>query len=135
MLATAVLDSSLLVIIHSLEWMGILVIAVTAGRSFWGYISQGFDFSDDTIKIHLAKALAVGLEFKLAAEILKTAMVRTLNEVWILAAIVVLRVILTYVLHWEIASHTAGHHSPAQHPAPPQAATHSPDDPEQLRHP
>ena len=117
MVAIAILDSMLSTIIHVLEWMGILVIAVTAVRSFWNYIMKSFDFSDDSIKIQLAKALAVGLEFKLAAEILKTAMVRTLDEVSMLAAIVILRVILTYVLHWEIASH-APDHRPHDQPIP-----------------
>jgi uncharacterized membrane protein len=32
-------------------------------------------------------------------------MVQTLDEVAMLGAIVILRVILTYVIHWEIQSH------------------------------
>lgn len=92
-------------IIHVLEWMGIAVIALTAIRAFGMYVIRRFDFSDENIKVMLAKALAVGLEFKLGAEILKTVMVQTLDEVAMLGAIVILRVILTYVIHWEIQSH------------------------------
>ena len=95
----------LLFIIHTLEWMGILVISLTAVRAFILYLIRRFDFSDENIKVMLAKALAVGLEFKLGAEILKTVMVQTLDEVAMLGAIVILRVILTYVIHWEIQSH------------------------------
>lgn len=93
-------------IIHLLEGMGVFVITFTAIKDFFEYAKRAFNFSDDTIKIELAKSLALGLEFKLAAEILKTVTVRTLDEIYILAAIVVLRVILTYVLHWEIKSDT-----------------------------
>lgn len=95
----------LLFIIHLLEWMGIMVIAFTAVRAFFMYAFRKFDFSDENIKVMLTKALAVGLEFKLGAEILKTVMVQTLDEVAMLGAIVVLRVILTYVIHWEIQTH------------------------------
>lgn len=95
----------LLFIIHTLEWMGILVISLTAVRAFVLYLIRRFDFSDENIKVMLAKALAVGLEFKLGAEILKTVMVQTLDEVAMLGAIVILRVILTYVIHWEIQTH------------------------------
>jgi uncharacterized membrane protein len=91
--------------IHMLEWMGISVIVFTGVRAFVLYIIGRFNFSDESIKVMLAKGLAVGLEFKLGAEILKTVMLQTLDEVFILAAVVVLRVILTFVIHWEIKLH------------------------------
>lgn len=93
--------------IHLLEWMGILVIAVTSIRAFGTYVFRKLDFTDDRVKVMLAKSLAVGLEFKLGAEILKTVMVQTLDEVYMLAAIVILRVVLTFVIDWEIRTHEA----------------------------
>lgn len=94
--------------VHLLEAIGVLIISFTALKAFLLYVRQRFDFSDDLIKVDLAKALAVGLEFKLAAEIIKTVLVQTLDEVFMLAAIVVLRVILTYVIYWEIKTHENG---------------------------
>ncbi|GAB6086542.1 DUF1622 domain-containing protein [Alkaliphilus crotonatoxidans] len=93
-------------VIHLLEAMGVFVIAFTALKAFAQYALKTFNFTDDTIKIELAKALALGLEFKLAGEILKTVTVRTLDEIYVLAAVVALRLILTYVIHWEIQSDT-----------------------------
>ncbi len=93
-------------VIHLLEAMGVFIIAFTSLKAFAQYALKTFNFNDDTIKIELAKALALGLEFKLGGEILKTVTVRTLDEIYVLAAIVVLRVILTYVIHWEIQSDT-----------------------------
>ncbi|ABR47386.1 protein of unknown function DUF1622 [Alkaliphilus metalliredigens QYMF] len=90
--------------IHLLEAMGIFVILFTALKAFAQYAVQTFNFTDDTIKIELAKSLALGLEFKLAGEILKTVTIRDLSEVYVLAAIIALRVILTFVIHWEIES-------------------------------
>ncbi len=93
-------------IIHLMESMGVFVIVYSAIKAFLQYARNLFDFSDDSIKIELAKGLALALEFKLGAEILKTLTIRTLDEMLVLASIVVLRVILTFVIHWEIESDT-----------------------------
>ena len=44
----------------------------------------------------------MGLEFKLGSEILRTVVVRELSEIYIVAGIIVLRAILTILIHWEI---------------------------------
>jgi uncharacterized membrane protein len=93
-------------IIHLMEAMGVFVILFAALRAFLQYAIRLFDLSDDTVKIELAKALSIGLEFKLGAEILKTLTVRSLDEMLVLASVVVLRMLLTFVLHWEIDSDT-----------------------------
>lgn len=91
-------------IIHLLEAMGIFIIAFTGIKSFIKYVIAGFNFVDDIPKIELVKALALGLEFLLGGEILKTLTIRQLKEVYVLAAIMALRLIITYVLHWEVQS-------------------------------
>jgi len=93
--------------IHLLEAMGTLVIIVAATKAFYQFILSLFKERDTPIKVDLAKALTLALEFKLASEILKTVIVRTLDEMYILAAIIILRAILTFVIHWEIK--TDGH--------------------------
>src|SRR5690554_3521840 len=97
-------------IIHLMESMGVFVIVYSAIKAFLQYARNLFDFSDDSIKIELAKGLALALEFKLGAEILKTLTIRTLDEMLVLASIVLLRVVLTFVIHWEIESDTKRHH-------------------------
>lgn len=94
------------VIVHMVEAMGVFVITLGALKAFGKYALKLFDFSNDTIKLEFARALALGLEFKMGAEILKTLMIRNLDELIILASIVVLRFILTFVIHWEISSAT-----------------------------
>lgn len=54
------------------------------------------------IKISLGNSLALGLEFKMGAEIIKTVIVRSLDELLILAFIIILRAILAVLIHWEI---------------------------------
>lgn len=94
-------------LIFLMEAMGVFIIAFGAVKAFGKYAIRLFDFSDDSIKLEFAKALALGLEFKLGAEILKTLMIRTLDELVILGSIVILRIALTFVIHWEINSGTA----------------------------
>lgn len=95
------------IIVYIMEGMGVFIITFGAIKAFGKYAMKFFDFSDDSIKLEFAKALALGLEFKLGAEILKTLMIRTIDELVILGSIVILRVALTFVIHWEISSGTS----------------------------
>ena len=61
------------------------------------------------IKFQLAEGLATSLEFKMAAEILKTVLVRDLNELMVLGAVILLRALLSLLIHVEMkgeANHT-----------------------------
>ena len=53
-------------------------------------------------RLHLAQGLLMGLEFKLGSEILRTVLVRELREIFIVASIIALRALLTFLIHWEI---------------------------------
>lgn len=91
-------------VIHLLEIIGIFIIGYTGIRSFIKYAKDKLTFNDTCTKIELAKGLALGLEFKLGGEILRTILVRTMDEIKLLGAIIVLRLVLTFVIHWEITS-------------------------------
>lgn len=93
-----------------IELIGILVIIYGVVRSIILFVLSGGNLMASDPKIDLARALSYSLEFKLAAEILKSVLIQTLDEFIILAAIVVLRVILTYVIHWELESSEASDH-------------------------
>ena len=53
-------------------------------------------------KLTLARGLAMGLEFKLGSEILRTVVVRDWKEIGTVAGIIALRAALTFLIHWEI---------------------------------
>ncbi len=54
------------------------------------------------IRLNLAIGMALGLEFKLGSEILRTVVVREWEELGVVAGIIVLRAALTFLIHWEI---------------------------------
>ncbi|GGJ18095.1 DUF1622 domain-containing protein [Deinococcus roseus] len=63
------------------------------------------DRGQEEVRLKLARWLAVALEFELAADILRTAVAPTWDEIGKLAAIAALRTLLNYFLEREIQSH------------------------------
>ena len=87
---------------HSLELIGILIIIYGSIKALTIFFKDGMNLSNSLVKITLGEALALSLEFKLGAEIIKTVIVRDLNELIILGFVVVLRIVLTILIHWEV---------------------------------
>lgn len=66
------------------------------------------DAAKESVRLRLARWLAVALEFALAADILRTAIAPSWDEIGKLAAIAALRTILNFFLQREIADEAAG---------------------------
>lgn len=79
------------------EFMGVAVLIAAGIRGIWNYLRR-----DPLTRLKLAKGMAMGLEFKLGSEILRTVVVRQMSEILIVGAIIVLRAALTFLIHWEI---------------------------------
>lgn len=95
------LEEGLLVLVEysilAFEYIGVLVLVVTGAKGFYDYIKR-----NPCVRLHLAKGMATGLEFKLGSEILRTVIVRGVSEILIVGGIIVLRAALAYLIHWEI---------------------------------
>ncbi|MCL2702503.1 MAG: DUF1622 domain-containing protein [Defluviitaleaceae bacterium] len=89
-------------LIHLLELLGIAIITVGSIKTFYIYIRSRFKPTNANIKVMLGKSLELGLEYKMGAEILKTVLIRDMSEIWILGSIIVLRAMLSILLHYEI---------------------------------
>ena len=79
------------------EFVGVFVILIAGARGVWDYIKH-----NPQIRLNLATGMALGLEFKLGSEILRTVIVREFKEVGLVGAIILLRAALTVLIHWEI---------------------------------
>lgn len=53
--------------------------------------------------------MALGLEFKMGGEILRTVRVTGWEEIGMVAGIIVLRTALTFLIHWEIKTEEKEH--------------------------
>lgn len=89
-------------VIGVLDLMGIFVVAWSSLSAFWEYLQNIFRHKDFALQFHLANGLATGLEFKMAAEILKTVLVRQMSELLILGAVILLRALLSFLIHFEL---------------------------------
>ncbi len=81
-----------------LEMFGIIVLVYTAVTCFYHWIRR----SPVNIRLNLAQGIALALEFKMGGEVLRTVVVREWRELGILGAIIILRAMLTFLIHWEI---------------------------------
>lgn len=91
-------------LVNILELIGILVISIASIKAFYHYINSLIKKTNYPLKWEYANSMATALEFKLAAEILKTVIVRNINELIILASITLIRGFLTLIIHWEMKS-------------------------------
>ena len=80
-----------------LELLGVIVLLFTAIRCFVQWIRH-----DSKLRLELAQGIASALEFKMGSEVLRTVIVRDWSELGILGAVIVLRGLLTFLIHWEI---------------------------------
>lgn len=100
------LQSVIPYITSTLEFIGVLIITIESIRAISKFFANKFNFQDDRVGVSFAQAMSLSLEFKLAAEIIKTVIIRDLDEFAILAAVAILRVVIAIVLHWELKSGT-----------------------------
>mgnify|MGYP003295256081 CR=1 FL=1 len=88
--------------ISILEIIGIVIVFWSGIYGFWQYFQNTFMKKDHDLQTNLANGLAMGLEFKMAAEILKTVLVQDLSELMVLGAVILLRAILSLLIHFEM---------------------------------
>lgn len=85
-----------------LEFIGIIIIIIGSFRALvrlFGHIIKKSQFS---VASELGKALSLALEFKMGAEIIKTVLIHNLEELAILGIVILIRALLSFIIHWEI---------------------------------
>lgn len=85
-----------------IEFVGLFVIIFGCANAIIRLVRAKFDFNNLETKLILASAISLALEFKLAAEVLMTVTVKSIDEFYIIAAVAILRIIISLVLHWEM---------------------------------
>lgn len=90
---------------------------------------RGGEVPKEAIRLSLGRSLALALEFQVGADILGTALDPTLNDILVLAAVVVLRTVLNFFLGRELREadqrERAGQHATSRAvDDPPHLSTH-----------
>jgi uncharacterized membrane protein len=94
------INNVMLLMVIILEIFGAVVVMYGSTLTFFRFIHSHMEGRQ--IRLTFARYLVFGLEFKLAGEIIRTVIVRSYQEVAILAAIIVLRATLNFIVHWEM---------------------------------
>lgn len=84
------------------EFVGVLVVVAAGVQGIYSYLRRS-----PLTRLNLARGMAMGLEFKLGSEILRTVVVREFEEIFTVAGIIFLRAALTVLIHWEIKNEEA----------------------------
>ncbi len=103
MLLERINETLLPVVIALAETMGILIIAYSLLRCFFAYVLRVLHKSNQPLKENLAEGLATALGFMMGAEILKTIIIPDIHELLILGLIILLRLILSLLIHFELS--------------------------------
>ena len=90
------------------EVIGVWVLIITVIQAAWQLVHK-----NPQVRLNLAQGIALSLEFKLGSEVLRTVITREKEELIILGAIIILRGLLTFIIHWEIK--TEEHRSEEEH--------------------
>ena len=86
----------------TLELIGVLIIIIGSCRALVQLIKSLLKKEPFRVVASLGKALALALEFKMGAEIIKTVIIHNLEELAILGVVIVIRALLAFIIHWEI---------------------------------
>jgi uncharacterized membrane protein len=92
-------------IVPIVEACGALVIVIEVARTIVRYLIACFRPDCDILsplRISLGRAMIMGIEFQVAADILRTAMAPTWNDILLLAALIAIRTVLNYLLEREL---------------------------------
>lgn len=93
----AVFDTVVEYAVLLIELIGVGVILFAVGRAVYDVFRR-----NRLVRLSLAEGIALALEFKLGAELLRTLTVREWNELLILGAVILLRAAMTFLIQWEI---------------------------------
>lgn len=79
------------------EFIGVIILILTGIIGVYNSIRK-----NPYTRLELAKGMALGLEFKMGGEILRTVGVTGWSEIGMVAGIILLRAALAFLIHWEI---------------------------------
>ena len=94
-------------LIPTVELCGAVVVAIGVLRALVLYLISLFRtrwMRVSTLRVQLGQSMVMGLEFQVAADILKTALAPNWNDILLLASLIALRTVLNYLLEFEIRS-------------------------------
>lgn len=79
------------------EFIGVIILVLAGVVGVVNFIKKS-----PFTRLELAKGMAIGLEFMMGGEILRTVGVTRWQDIAMVGGIILLRVALAFIIHWEI---------------------------------
>lgn len=89
--------------IYILELVGLLVILYSSILTISHFLKLKYNQTSTDVRIRLGRGISFALMFYLAAEILRLILIREYKDLFIVGAIIVLHVIVTVLIAWEVS--------------------------------
>lgn len=89
--------------IYILELVGLFIILYSSVMTFSRFLKLKYNQTSTDIRIRLGRGISFALMFYLAAEILRLILIREYKDLFIVGAIIVLHVIVTVLIAWEVS--------------------------------
>ena len=84
------------------EIIAAIVILISVGIAFFHYVRNLFTPAEQDVKINLMSGMSLGIEFAMAAEILKTLENHDIETLLLLGGVILIRVVLALMIHFEL---------------------------------
>lgn len=97
-----ILETVIPILMEVLEVIAVIVLVIGTIKSVIIFIQNYFTDKEDRIIREMASSMSLALEFILAAEILQTLIVDDRNQLITMSVLLILRIIISFVLHWEL---------------------------------
>jgi uncharacterized membrane protein len=86
-----------------MELVGLLIIIYSSVVTLSRFVKLKYNQTSTDIRIRLGRGISFALMFYLAAEILRLILIREYKDLFIVGAIIVLHVIVTVLIAWEVS--------------------------------
>jgi uncharacterized membrane protein len=91
------------IMIVMMELVGLLIIIYSSIVTLSRFVKLKYNQTSTDIRIRLGRGISFALMFYLAAEILRLILIREYKDLFIVGAIIVLHVIVTVLIAWEVS--------------------------------
>lgn len=89
--------------IYIMEIIGLFIILYSSVLTLTRFVKLKYNQTSTDIRIRLGRGISFALMFYLAAEILRLILIREYKDLFIVGAIIVLHVIVTVLIAWEVS--------------------------------
>lgn len=86
----------------TLEYIGVFIVIVGSCRALIRLLKCLVKKLPFHVAVDLGKALSMALEFKVGAELIKTVIIHNMEELLILAIVIIVRALLAFIIYWEM---------------------------------